>query len=464
MNSAFPTLIIFIVVASILKAPAIPVNDPALYEYYGLRLLHGAHLYTDLPEVKLPSIYYLNALYQFAFGQNYLLHTIAEAAMALVTIILFAWLLRAFAIKAWRSTTLLFAVCYCLLFPQYDYPEHYAIPFMLLGFILALKDRPAWSGCALALGTTFWVQTPIMFLPLMLRDVPWRRRYALVGGFVATFVAFAAAFIPKLGFAWILQPVSTWYPFAFDNPHGIFTGMERNELRLTVFHTGLGMVLAILLTVVRRPHTPQQRFGVWWCVAALIGGVIPPRMFQWYFLPFLTAVTMTIGTYGVSVEMVRRRAALAILAVIIGAYACRNAWQFGSDLKRYAANVVAVGQGIQRFLGPHRVMWTDQYVPEVLLASNAVEPNPNTIAPQSAGFVPSRSGTALLASPSGWRHIPDIVIHGPDHSSTLYSSVTFLNASPFSNRTYVPVCGSRAGLLDVYVLSTLEQRFPCRAN
>src|ERR1700732_1363717 len=121
------------VAGSILKAPFFPSDDPALFEYYGWAMLHGQRLYADLLDVKPPSIYVVNELWQWLFGENYALHTYAEAAVAAATIALFALLLRRWKIRACALGTFLFAVFFTLPLREFDFAEQYAVFFIVLG-------------------------------------------------------------------------------------------------------------------------------------------------------------------------------------------------------------------------------------------------------------------------------------------------------------------------------------------
>src|ERR1700724_2343161 len=102
------------VVFSVLKMPVFPVNDPALFEYFGREMLHGQRLYADLLDVKPPSIFIVNELWQRRFSDDYALQTSAEAAVTIAAIALPPLLLRRWKIEAWPHGTFLFALSFSL--------------------------------------------------------------------------------------------------------------------------------------------------------------------------------------------------------------------------------------------------------------------------------------------------------------------------------------------------------------
>src|SRR6202030_3214823 len=67
-----------------------PTYTQAFYAYVGRTIVEGKLPYRDVWDNKLPSIHYVNALWHLAFGGNYFLHHLAQLAILLITVTLFA--------------------------------------------------------------------------------------------------------------------------------------------------------------------------------------------------------------------------------------------------------------------------------------------------------------------------------------------------------------------------------------
>lgn len=454
-------LIVFVTVLSVAKALPIPLNDSALYERYGFGLIHGQHLYSDLPEVKLPSLYYTNALYQLLFGQNYFLHTLLEAVLNLGTIALFANALRRLGVAAWAPGALLFAFFYTLPIPQFNYPEYYAIPLMLLCFNLALSGRNLAAGVAMALATTYWIPSPIMLVPLLLRDVPWGQRRNLIGGFVGTFVAFAIALIPLLGVRWILEPLSQWPSFmrALSPQFGIAQMFK--EVDGTLFHAGFGALVCLLLVVIKRPSTEGQRFTLIWALCALIAAVIPPRFFEWYFLPEITALCATIAAFGFSRGLFARSIGGALRSVAALAFVAFMGYGLFIDvvdhifLERYAADVMTTSNLVRNSLGLGWVLYTPLYTPEVFLLTEAVETDPGASATGHFTVSAVLNGGVTIAN-QRWERAPQLVVDGgPFNPAGHYAWLKIANRANQIVQTFVPICSDETGQLALYAQPAL---------
>src|ERR1700694_4829998 len=93
-----------------LKAKPYPTSDSAYFEFVGREMAHGARLYRDVWDNKLPSIYLTNALWQMILGEQYRLHIAAEIAIQALSAIMFALLLRTMNVRYWAAATLAFVV------------------------------------------------------------------------------------------------------------------------------------------------------------------------------------------------------------------------------------------------------------------------------------------------------------------------------------------------------------------
>lgn len=434
---------------SVAKAPVIPVNDPALYEYFGRRLTEGAHLYTDLPDVKLPSLYYVNALYQLAFGSNYTLHACAEAGLNLLAVVLFALVLRGHRLSGWAPATLLFAIVYSLAIDQFNYPEFYAVPLILLAYYLALRGLDFWSGMALALATTFWVQSPIMILPLLAQNAPAARKRMTLLGLALTGVAFILAIVPVMGLTWIEKPIATWPGFLQTSLSRLTNAADvRVRLSEVFLHGGIAALLALVLLAIRRPSTDAQRFSLWWLACAFPAALFPPSLLAWYFVPVMPPATMVVAAYGVSRDIVRRRALVAVLASGLCGYAVWLDYRDTVYINSYATYVRSVGQWIRDTMGKGTVMWAVDYLPELYLSSGAAEPYAGAI--NAAHVVYTKSYVAAGASAlqvGTWTRAPQIVAEGgPQQPPPPRTNFYLLNTATRVSYDYIAVCRGAYGV------------------
>jgi len=433
------------VIVSVLKAPRFPINDPALFEYFGRSILHGEQLYgATLSDIKLPSIYLVNVLWQFLFGSNYFLHTCAAALVNLASIALFALTLRKFGVRAWALGTFLFAAFFTLPFPQFDYAQHYAAFFIVLGVWLAASERFVLAGLSLAVATTFWLPAALTCIPLLLQPLRRQQRVALVAGLfgvtavlvLATLVAFGRSIVGFI-FVWMS------YLHAIDVPVA--------RLRETLLDSALGSsilaMLAMLAVVVRRPATRAERFALIWSGCMLAGFAIPPRFSEHYLLPAVPALAMAIAAYDPSLIAARRRALVALVALGLLVFAARNSIRHGQHVDAYAAYAQRIGHWIGANLGVGAVIYTFEFVPEVLLAADGV--SPGRTYEQDGNFARER--------------IPDVLVFGPYNPPDVARRHLDITARRQSvTVTYVPVCAGRTGELIVYVVSSKAGVFACR--
>jgi hypothetical protein len=246
-------------VVSVLKAPTFPINDPALFEYFGWAMLHGRRLYTDLLDVKPPSIFLVNALWQLLLGENYALHVYAEAGLSAGAILLFALLLRRWKIGAWALGTFVFAASFSLPFPEFNYTQHYAIFFIVLALYLSACGHNFWAGAALALATTFWLPACFTSLAILFQPIARRERWLVTGGFVATLLLYLAASFVFFGPQLFGDFVRIWSVRVQNHP---FNARDvRQILTYSALVRTIGVLVLVLLVTVRRPIPPAAGGG-----------------------------------------------------------------------------------------------------------------------------------------------------------------------------------------------------------
>ena len=434
------------VAVSVLKSPSFPINDPALFEYFGRSILHGERLYgAELVDNKLPSIYLINALWQLLFGSNYFLHKCAAALVNLASIALFALALRKLEVEAWALGSFLFAAFFSLPFPQLDYAQHYAVFFIVLGVFLGAFGRFAFAGVAISVATTFWLPAALTCVPMLLQPLERKQRAMFLRGFLGTGAVLALVLGVFIGARALIGFLFVWKSYAW----GINFPLARLEDTLFVSSLGSAILamLALLLIVLRRPSTPTARFALIWSACMLAGFAIPPRFSEHYLLPSTPALAMAIACYGVSFKDVLRRPILALAAVALLAFAARNTIRQAIYDDSYAAYSQRMGHWIAANLGPGAVIYTFEFVPEVLLAADGVGP----------GRSDPRAG------PFAWGRMPDVLVFGPHEapdSARRHFDITAQRDS--ATITYVAVCPGRTGGLIIYAVSSKAGAFACR--
>lgn len=419
-----------------MEVTAFPFADSALFEYYARALLHGSRLYVDLSDVKLPSIYYVDVLWQTLFGDRWLFHTIAEAGLNAVSAALFARLLALLRVPAWKLGTILFAAVFSLAFPQLNFPQHYAVFCILLSVVCALGGRALSAGAALLVATTFWLPGALTAIPLAFR-LGRRARLAFSGGFIAAAVAYYAAFVPSLGPEWPAKPLSLW-------PWNVTVGAFRFAmLGETLWHTEVGLALLTLLcgcaVFFRRPENDAQRFGLGWLGVALIGALIPPRFYNSYFVPAIPAAAMTLTAFASRTVLASRRPLrLAGAALALGL------------LGRCV--VVTVAQTATGF--------TDHPLPELFLAADAIPTSPRGL--WSVGELRADARRPGYAVAPGWARMPDVLVSGAlDQRGTPATLVEIENPARATVSTYDRVCPGWVGQFTLFATPQIAARFNC---
>ncbi len=452
--------VVVVSLVSVWKSPPFPLSDSALFEYYGWNMLHGQHLYADLLDVRLPSVFYVNELWQSLYGENYSLHTWAEAFVNLISIGFFALLMRTYRVALWALGTVLFAVFFCLAFPEFNYPQHYAVPLILLGFLMGARRWDVAAGAAIALATTFWLPALLMLVPLVYADRSRARVLGLGLGTVGTFLAYYLAFVPALGPRWPAYPISLWPTEALR------TGIDVSQLQETILNSELGPAIGTLLltlfAVIRKPETNAQRFAICWAVCALIATAIPPRFAEHFFLPAVPALAMAIATFSWNVKILSKRFALLLLAAALLFVTFVKAYQFTLDGQHYARYVRAMGEGIRSYSGPDTVVWTDEYVPELYLAMKARQPDRyGSIHGVGSGYVLIHTTFVRLAA-ERWNLSPSVVVFGPRRPLPRDLSIVMMAPQSAGPQVYDIACPDLTfGAFIVYAIPRLAGVIRC---
>ena len=379
------------VILSLFKAPLQPINDPALFEFFGRAMLHGQRLYLDLHDNKPPSIYLVNELWQALFGANYFLHNCAEAAVNLASIALFGLTLRRLRVTAWAQGTFLFALFFSLPFPQFDFTQHYAVFFIVLGLYLHFRGADFWAGVALVAASTFWIPAALTCIPIFAQGLERRRAIAFAAGFGGVLLAGGIAVLALFTRDLVNILPAVW-------AHYLQVSIDYNlrkldsTFALSAMIPSILFLLALLLVAVRKPVGQTSRFALTWSGCALAGSFIPPNFYEHYYLPSIPALAMAIASFGLTAKDVARRPIVAIIAAALLVLAVRQSMATMNAAQADAGYVQRIGTWIRSSLKDRPTVYTFEYYPDIQFASDS----------RIAG--------------GGWRSnqpIPDVVVAGP---------------------------------------------------
>ncbi len=356
----------------------IPTSDAALFEYYGRAIDHGSRLYLDVWDNKLPSIYLANAVLQALFGSYYRVHVLAEAAVAASSIALFARLLVRSRVAAWAPASLALALLLSVLPLQLDSVENFALPLILIAYLLALEA--AWgtlaAGIAIALATTFWLPSLLLLVPLLDRERSVRGRVTLILAAACTLIVYVGAMLAVFGLPAIAELARSWVAYANMS----FGGRARAEGRFGVLapifaglvRSGAGLMLAAVAAVVRRPRDQRERFALVWTGCALFGALALGNFYEHYFIPLLPASIYALAVFGTAHGVRVQRVAFGAVALFfvwrtvtfdVGAIPASRA---DAHEKRLAA------AHVRAIAGNGAVIDVDPYEPTIYLNAGAV--------------------------------------------------------------------------------------------
>lgn len=396
--AAWTLLVAVAVVGGLFLQGTYPIADNAMFSYVGRAIAHGHVLYVDVWDNKLPGVYYVNALWQMLFGEQYLLHAIAEICVALLSGTLLALALRDFALHAWLPAPVVLLLLLCLVSPL-NTTEAYALPLLLAAILAARRAHPAISGVLVGTASIFWLPSVLMGVPLSLL-VPRTFWMALALGVLGPLVALLAAFV------WMLHPIGlvtllrSWSEYVTTPPvfalHHRFAILNRvaapmgalNNLWFGSIAAGAASLLAILLGTIRRPATQAQRFGLYWTAAMLAGTFAGTRFYSHYFIPSLAAMLFTITTFGMN----KGRSIALALALGFATYftilTFREVREIWVSTEARSALVARVAARMQPFVNGRFTLQVDSYRPDLYLALNPKLRSPYEIAaPANSTFL-----------------------------------------------------------------------------
>ncbi|HEY1729676.1 MAG TPA: hypothetical protein VGG22_14965 [Candidatus Baltobacteraceae bacterium] len=369
------------------------MGDPAIFEYIGHSITRGAHLYTDLWDNKLPSIYYVNALWWLAFGADYRLHALAESAINAGTFALFALIARTLGVTRWAAATLVFALLYLFVGGALDQTEQYATPLILAGILLGLRRQGVLAAVALVAASTFWLPAIVVgIVPLFAIGGRRERLELVLMSIVATMgcaVAFAALFGPSIS----SELVRSWFSYQAGN----YVTADSVQVHRYPFpflspryyiESGLGVMLCMIAIFWTHGRTRALRFTLWWSVATLAIVFALGRPSIHFFLPLYAPLVLVLGLQTLDVHAFLKRWYFSSVAVVCAAlmivFAVRDSRR---DFFGTPAAITYTGDLVRDAFGPRVVALLPW---EIYLTSDAVPPSRFFLAQGNVKFAKDR--------------------------------------------------------------------------
>ncbi len=382
-------LAVLSVIVSAVCRPSFPVGDPAVFEYIGRALGDGAHLYTDLWDNKLPSIYLVNALLWHVFGAHYAMHVFAESIVNAGSIALFGAIVRSFGLRRWGPAVLTFSLLYGFVGGPFDQTEHYAIPLTLAALLLAKKQRPAAAGLLAVIGATFWIPAIAIALPTLLCLTCSANRFKLLASMCGTAAVCAVLFVATYGEPTMTELARSWFSYQaghFDRanpqePHHYPIPWLSPRYYI---QSGLGLLLGLIAASWTRRRSPARTFALCWSISGIVVVFALGKPSIHYFLAVYAPLVMLLATQPLDLAMLKRRwyftavAGLCALVMVGAAIAEHRTPFFGRP-----AAIQYTGDLVRRTFGPQAIgvmPW------EIYLASDARPPNRFFLASGSVNF------------------------------------------------------------------------------
>jgi hypothetical protein len=371
-----------------------PVSDSAAFEYIGRAMIRGHALYRDVWDNKPPGIYIMNALWQKLFGEAYRWHAIAEAAIALVSAGLLVAVMRRFGVKGWAYALVAQTVLLTLV-GFLNATEAYALP-LILGSILSVANgRHAIGGALVGFGCLFWIPAGLMIVPLFaLCNMSTRLR--LGGGFCMVLVISIIAFVAIVGGENMVQLPLSWVSYVTTPTTSSYFHLHSaliNYLPAPLFNlykgavdSGTAALLAVLISVIHKPQSDAQRFGLLWSAAMIAAAFAGTRFYSHYFIPASAALLFTICSYSFGQKPRLRMVIFLLVATGFAAAAVRNTRVGMIDRSTRSTNVVRVGSVIRSRLSAP-TMSADGYEPGLYLAIDPMLRNPYEMVAYASSFM-----------------------------------------------------------------------------
>lgn len=422
-----------LLILGFLKIPIFPIDDSATFEYYGNAVIHGKRLYVDLFDNKLPSIYYLNALYQALMPKMYALHLVIELLINGLSAYLFFRIARFYRLLHAEITALLFLAIITFAPRHLNTSEQYAIALTLGAIYSFCQKRSFWSGILIALAATFWIPSALLGCWLLFKGT--RREKVLLGTAYLVVAAALLASIETITGGHLAGLFVGWHAYLQSDPQN-----NRLQPLLRRLYASLGdvMITPILLcclALMQRSRAPYFFDLIAWSLCAFVGAFLSLRLYPHYFLPAIAPLLLLTSSF-ISRDFPKSaithgrlpiwRIAVLLLAAFMLLRSMRAEWRIAKEVKSYDIERREMGGEIIAALGPNATVETvGRYAPEIFLGADALPTSPTgivgsaiTSAKQEGvySFPDSDAGLVLLYQRSAFQSIPPGYVQVPSRS------------------------------------------------
>ena len=299
----------------------IPIGSAAFFEYAGRAILKGNVLYRDVWDNKLPSIYYINSLWQILFGSQWVLQWIAQLGVLLATILLFAIFARGERVRYWGPATLVVTVLLSMPpLQHFGYTEPYALPFVMASLVAAQRRAPIASGIFLCLAATFWIPSALTVIAILVYQREQRSRVRFLLGFAISALVYGALMLVVLGPSVVGSLIHDMRNYESMKSRADAGGLKGLALHLltTLESTALLIPVVLAIGVIRKPTTRTERFALVWLACTLAGAFVNLNLFQHYFIPSAAPLVFAIAIFWDWASMSQaRRIVLAVLVLAL---------------------------------------------------------------------------------------------------------------------------------------------------
>jgi hypothetical protein len=415
-----------ILLLGFIKLPHFPIDDSATFEYYGNAMLHGQRLYVDLWDNKLPGIYFVNAALQLVMPRLYTLHLAVELLLNALSAYLFITILAKHQVKHREIGMLVFLAVITLIPRHLNTSEHYALPLILLSFLLFERDKGFLSAISIALACTFWVPSAIPAAWFFFR-LSTRAKLAFTGGcaLVAGLLILSLSLLTNGDIGGLL---ASWHAYLQSD-----SGAHSLKAIIGRLHDSLGdaMITPLLLALCVWFRKPANRleldlFG--WTICSFVAACVSLRLYAHYFLPLTAPLILLITCLASSFELVdlkRRvwRGLLALAAALMLARSGLAARHIFKTVHGYDLEQRSIGAEIRSSGASGMTLETiGRYAPEIFLSSQARPTSPKGIVASAVAsanqegkydFPTTGAQIVLLYEHSSFNRIPASYIEVP---------------------------------------------------
>lgn len=392
-----------VVVGFAIRFYSLPCYDSALFEYVGRAISDGRMLYRDIWDNKMPGVFYINALWNVLFGQNYTAHAIAEAVIDLFSVALLARLLAFEGATCWGPPAALVGILLAIL-GFANYTEHYALPIILIAVLCARERRYFASGVALALAALFWLPSLITIVAILVARAH-RRFDAVMGSTITGIVAVLTALV-AFGIPACEELLMSWTSYV-----GSGESLQSRFADIAGVAAPLGFVFVFggigLWSSWRGRRSERGKFALVWLIVAFAGAMLALRPFVHYFLPTLPASIYAVIAGPVRIDF-RRGAAACVLALALVVFYVLRSHRDGADSEAVRVSHVSAAM---RVLAPDARIALDAYEPGIYLATGAPLRDRFELAYYAnARFVAARKQTTIRDMVEGYTRNADALV------------------------------------------------------